>query len=283
MELFGIRIRVHPTFFWLVLLFLLIGGLNAVAWLVLVFTFVVLHELCHGLVARAHGIPVHGITLLPIGGVAQLGAMPEDSATELRIAFAGPVFNFSVAGLSYLVLAGTGTLLGEVLFGLIEKVFIINLALGTFNLLPAFPMDGGRVLRAYLARKRGFLEATHQAARVGRWIAGGMAVLAIAALFNEKIVVNPVLLLLVAGFVYVSGKQEEMSVAARHAARGFWNLFGYGEQTPGPRRSPGADERPRGDVIDVEGTARRADDRPADSAAEAFRQLGNDIDSQLRR
>ncbi len=287
MKLFGVPIRVHPTFLWLLFFLALISGLEAVAWAFVVFTFVVLHELCHSLVARAYGIPVHDITLLPMGGVARLGAMPEDPQTELRIAVAGPLFNFAVAAVAFalLTLAGGSGLPGP-LAGLLTIVLIVNLWMGLFNLLPAFPMDGGRVLRAYLTTRMGHLEATHVAARIGRWVAAVMAVIGVAALFSPRIPTNFAFLLLVAGFIFVSGKLEETMVAARHAAQRFWQFFGVAESGPGsgpphegrPEEEP--PRAPRGEVIDVEGEVRGPDDG---SAASAFRELAEQIDSHLER
>jgi len=287
MKLFGVEIKLHPTFLWMLSIFALFGVLNnnltLLAWVVVVFVFVVFHELSHSLVARAHGIPVHGIVLLPIGGVARLGALPEDAATEFKIAVAGPALNFVLAGVAYglfILTVGVSGLLAT----FFHMALVINLALGTFNLVPAFPMDGGRLLRAYLATRRSYLEATRIAVTVGRWIAGGMVALAVARLFNRNIPVNPVLLILIAVFVYVSGKQEEMAVAARHASRGFWRVFGFGQPGYGQGRGAGPEERPEpghghGDVVDVTGHVRRSDS----DAADAFRKLGEESDRHLER
>ena len=287
MKLFGIRIRIHPTFIWLLLFLLLVSAYQALAWIVLVFTFVVLHELSHSLVARAHGIPVQDITLLPIGGVARLGAMPEHAGTELAITIAGPVLNFVVAGVAYGILALTGSIIPGWLVGLFQKILVINLGLGTFNLLPGFPMDGGRLLRAYLARTRGYVQATHIAARVGRWMAAAFAIFGLTRVFGGDF--GGLWLVLIAFFVYVSGKQEEMAVAARHGARGLWQLFGCGRPTDGAgpeniragngeRRS---EPRTGGDVIDVEGEVRKPPDDG--SAADAFRRLSEEIETHLKR
>jgi len=287
MKLFDIRIRIHPTFIWLLLFLLLVGGYQAVAWVVLVFTFVVLHELSHSLVARAHGIPVQDITLLPIGGVARLGAMPEHPGTELAITIAGPALNFAVAGVAYGLLVLTAPFVPGWLTDLFQKILVINLALGTFNLLPGFPMDGGRLLRAYLARTRGYVEATHIAARVGRWMAAAFVVFGLTRVFGGDF--GGFWLVLIAFFVYVSGKQEEMAVAARHATRGLWQLFGYGRPphgagpedigaASGERRS---EPRIHGDVIDVEGKVRKPPGEDG-SAAAAFRRLSEQIETHLK-
>lgn len=291
MKLFGVRIRVHPTFFWLLLFLALVTGGQILPWLLVVFAFVVLHELSHCLVAKAHGIRVYDITLLPIGGVARMDVMPEDSATEFKIAIAGPLFNFVMVAISYVLLAALGPDAGRstaltMLVSLLGMVLLANMVLGVFNLLPAFPMDGGRVLRAYLATKMGYLDATHVAARVGRWVAGAMVVAVLAALVNDRIPVSP-WLLLVAAFIYISGKQEEMAVAVRHAERNFWRFFGFGEpgspaggQHTEQHDGGPAGPRDRGDVIDIEGEVQTKDD---DSAADAFRQLSEDIESRLKQ
>ncbi|MFH1732814.1 MAG: site-2 protease family protein [Planctomycetota bacterium] len=280
-------IRIHPTFFWLLMFLVLVTGWRTVAWFLVVFTFVVLHELSHCLVARAHGIPVLDVTLLPIGGVARLGAAPEHPGVEFRLAIAGPLFNFAVAALTYILLVSLGPVAPDLLILFLRAVLIVNLGLGLFNLLPAFPMDGGRVLRAYLATRIGYLDATHVAARVGRWIAAFMAIVALASLFNDRIPVNPFLLLLVAAFIYISGKQEEMAVAARHAERNLWRFFGFGEPgspagteyTGRHSAEPAGPER-RTDVIDVEGKVRTKD---GGTAADAFRQLSEDVESHLKQ
>ena len=291
MKVLGVPIRIHPTFFWLLIFLALVTGGQILPWVLVVFTFVVLHELSHCLVAKAHGIRVHDITLLPIGGVARMDVMPEDSATEFKIAIAGPLFNFVMVAIAYALLvsfaphAGSSTAL-TMLVSLLGMVLLANLFLGVFNLLPAFPMDGGRVLRSYLATKMGYLEATHIAARVGRWVAGAMVVAVLAALINDRIPVSP-WLLLVAAFIYISGKQEEMAVAVRHAERNLWRFFGFGEpgspeggQYTEQHDGGPAGPRSRSDVIDVEGKARTKDDG---SAADAFRQLSEDIESRLKK
>ena len=180
----GIRIRVHWLFMVLLGYLLLFGGGPAAVVMVCgVFVFVVLHELGHSLVARIYGIRVRDITLLPIGGMARLEGMAPTPKAEFWIALAGPLVNVVLAAiflpLALLVNAG-GLALGWDVFGSFAEflgvLFAINLALAVFNLLPGFPMDGGRILRAYLARRVGMLEATRKAVRVGRWVAALMAI-----------------------------------------------------------------------------------------------------------
>ena len=182
-RLFGIRLEVHATF---VLLLGLAGydGWRAdrasgaaweVAFVGLMFGCVVLHELGHALAARHYGIRASRILLLPIGGMAQFDSLPRQPGRELVIALAGPAVNYLLIGLlvlgfgwpASLAEVGLPTHLAEVPHALL----LINLMMGVFNLLPAFPMDGGRVLRALLALRFGHARATRWAARSGQAIA----------------------------------------------------------------------------------------------------------------
>jgi Zn-dependent protease len=148
--------------------------LGAVA---LVYTCVVLHEFGHALTARKLGIPVQHIVLLPFGGMALLGRLPRSPRAELLIVAAGPAVNFAIAGLALVLLGGWPTDLGgDVLptfhgHDVLEFLLLANLVLGCFNLLPAFPMDGGRILRALLAIKLDYLRATRWALYIGRGVA----------------------------------------------------------------------------------------------------------------
>ena len=179
----GIELRIHATFL------VLLAWFAALAWphgptavlvelgfIALLFLCVVLHELGHALTAQRYGIRTHDITLLPIGGLARLERMPTESWHELWIALAGPAVNVVIAGLLYgvLALAPIPPGLGLELLG---RLAVTNVALAVFNLLPAFPMDGGRVLRAALAVRRGRLWATRRAVAVGRVFAALFAVL----------------------------------------------------------------------------------------------------------
>ncbi len=215
--LFGIRIRVHWLFVVLLSWLLLFGGgLGAVALVSAVFACVLLHELGHCLTARTYGVAVRDITLLPIGGVARLEGEAPSPRAEFWIALAGPLVNVALAllFLPLALMAGAGQMaLGLNMLGSL-KLFLatlvsINLTLALFNLLPAFPMDGGRILRALLTRRLGFLEATRRAARVGRWMAALMAAAGVLLL-------HPILLF-IALFVYVAGKQEEAAARWRRA------------------------------------------------------------------
>src|SRR6188768_2690380 len=180
---FGIGLYVHATF-WLLPLFVFLGGVMGgdvsgatmdVAVLFAVFGCVVLHEVGHALAARAYGIGTRDITLYPVGGVASLERMPERPGREIAIALAGPAVNVVLAaGLFAGLLAGVlinPLGLGSPEPGGIEafasRVMIANVVLAVFNLLPAFPMDGGRVLRAILAIGMPRTSATAAAVGVG--------------------------------------------------------------------------------------------------------------------
>jgi Zn-dependent protease len=186
-RLFGIEIRIHWTFAFLLafLLFTEVATQDATAALrvlglfAIVFGSVVLHELGHALVARGLGIPAKGIILLPIGGITILDeahAIPDpvnDWNRDIRIAAAGPLVNLFIAGLSAVVLLAAMpgfSLTARPLLhssALLRSIVWANLYLGLFNLLPAYPMDGGRVLRAFFSRRVDLVRATHRAVRIG--------------------------------------------------------------------------------------------------------------------
>lgn len=184
-----------------------------------VFGCVVLHELGHALAARHYGVPTKDITLYPIGGVARLQRVPEHPTVELVIALAGPAVNVVLAGLLWTGLTTTGAGVGAPT-GLAApagafwaNLFWANVVLVVFNLLPAFPMDGGRVLRALLAYKLSYARATQVAAAVGQ----GMAILfGFAAVLGRF---DPVLLF-IALFVYLGAQQEASAALMRAAIRG---------------------------------------------------------------
>ena len=185
----GTVIRVHLTF----LLFLLwIGaahyaqggwdaGVQGVVFIVLLFLCVLLHEFGHVLAARRYGIQTPDITLLPIGGVARLERIPEQPGQELLVALAGPAVNLVIAGLLYLAFGGfvpaEGLEVANPGVGLMARLAMVNLFLAVFNLIPAFPMDGGRVLRALLAYRLGYARGTQIAASVGQAVAFGLGLL----------------------------------------------------------------------------------------------------------
>lgn len=222
-RLAGIQLKVHATFL-LILVWVALAhssrGLPGMAagllFILTLFGCVILHELGHALTARRYGIRTKDITLLPIGGVARLERMPEEPLQELAVALAGPAVNVVIAGLLYLWLAGTGgwqplAQLDVTSGSFVERVMIVNLFLAAFNLLPAFPMDGGRVLRALLATRMEYTRATQIAAGIGQ----GMAFFfGFAGLF-----LNP-FLIFIALFVWIGAAQEASMVQMKSALGG---------------------------------------------------------------
>ena len=178
---FGIRVEIHPSFWllpgamalWIGLEAGPLAGLRMFTLVLCIFLCVLGHEFTHSLRARSLGIQVPVITLYPMGGVACMEHIPREPWRELSIAFVGPLFNFVLAALSYFPLH---SLLGADLFspGLetwprtVANLFWANIVLGVFNLIPAFPMDGGRMLRSFLALKLKYLWATRIAVFFGR-------------------------------------------------------------------------------------------------------------------
>ncbi len=180
------------------------------------FAGVVLHELGHSLVAKRYGFPIDSITLWLFGGIAQLTEMPEDWRTELYIAIAGPVVSILLGGLSYAVFVSvpaTSSVLVESGRFVLSYLAVVNIALAAFNLLPGFPMDGGRVLRALLARTRPYARATQIAAEVGK----GFAIL--LGLFGLLWAFNPFLIAM-AFFIYIGAASEAQQTTMRAAFEG---------------------------------------------------------------
>ncbi len=177
----GIQIRVHASFFLLVALFALAGTapkgpgvLASLAWLVIIFACVVFHELAHCLVGRRRGLVVHEIDLLPIGGVSRLETFPETPRDEFAMAIAGPASSFALG----LVAAAMATALSQSLYPIdfatgpfLARLAWLNVLLAAFNMIPAFPLDGGRVFRSLLERRYDLARATRIAGTTGRWLA----------------------------------------------------------------------------------------------------------------
>jgi Zn-dependent protease/CBS domain-containing protein len=172
-----------------------LGILGAVG----LFAGVVFHELGHSLVAIRYGYPIDSITLWLLGGVAQLTEQPEDWRHELVIALAGPAVSVVIGVGSYLAIFAFPDSLGTVRF-VLGYLALMNVVLAAFNLLPGFPMDGGRVLRALLARNRPFARATQIAAEVGKGFAILMGLIGL-------LVPNFVLIAL-AFFIYIGASSE---------------------------------------------------------------------------
>jgi Zn-dependent protease/predicted transcriptional regulator len=229
-RLFGIDVKIHWTFFLLLAFFAflgyqgageLIGALGTTALIAMLFLSVLLHEYGHSLVAQRLGIEIRDITLLPIGGVSNMRTLPEKPSEEIKITLAGPLVNVVLAPIFY----GIGVALGadplDITsplggFASAGQFFIylgvINVALAIFNLIPAFPMDGGRVLRGLLATRLGRLRATNIASIVGQVFA--------AVFFFIGLLGGNIILALIAVFVFLGAGGEAEMVRQREMARG---------------------------------------------------------------
>ena len=208
----GIRIRVHASFVLIVVLFAIAGQgwsgvLGNLLWLVIIFACVLVHELAHSIVARRKGVTVRDIVLLPIGGVSELESIPEQPRDEFQVAIVGPLASLVLAAVAAAVTVAAGQALAPFdLNGasLLNRLVWFNLAVGVFNLLPAFPMDGGRVLRALLERRHDRLWATRRAAAIGRALG---LVMAIAGVYVD------LWLVLIGLFVFFGAAAEETATA----------------------------------------------------------------------
>ncbi len=219
----GTAVRIHVTFLlflaWIFGVSYVSGGpqaaWNGLLFMVLLFLCVLLHEFGHIFVARAFGVRTPDVILLPIGGVARLERIPEKPSEEFLVAIAGPAVNVLIALL--LVAAGANPSTSHLAAvestrdNLIDRLAMVNLFLAVFNLIPAFPMDGGRVLRALLTARFGYVRATEIAAAIGQWVAFALGFL---GLFG-----NP-LLIFIAIFVYLAASSEAHLVAIRAISRG---------------------------------------------------------------
>lgn len=224
----GIDVFVHWTFLilllWIGLTHLWRGShyievIYGIVFMLSIFACVVLHEFGHALTARRFGIETKHITLLPIGGVAQLERMPREPWQEFLVAIAGPAVNVAIAVCLFLFLLITRSqflenlsMPTELVGGpLLVNLLVVNVILVVFNMLPAFPMDGGRVLRALLASRMAYSRATSIAASVGQTLAILLGILGLMG--------NP-LLVLVAAFVYLGAEGENRMVQLAESLRG---------------------------------------------------------------
>ena len=228
----GIPIKLHVTFLIILVFFIWIfafyefniygiiigfGGMNIPTWLkylfsaiasVLFFSTVLFHELSHSLVAKSYGIKIRSITLFVLGGVAQMEEIPRDPRMEAKIAAAGPAFSLGIGILSYAIYylfgpvspTASGETFKNAALIVVGIIAFYNIILGLFNLIPAFPMDGGRILRAFFAMRMPYIEATKKAVAVGKSILFAMG---IVGLF-----VSPVLLI-IAIYLYFAASEEE--------------------------------------------------------------------------
>ena len=224
-EVAGIGLYVHATFFILVLWIALLAWSASqsvlavavsVAFIFALFGCIVLHELGHALTARRYNIRTRDITLLPIGGMARLERMPEEPMQELLVALAGPAVNLAIAGVLAAAIGLSGTWDAEAGMSALEgpfaqRLLAVNLFVVGFNLLPAFPMDGGRVLRAVLASRMDYVAATQVAASIGQAMAFAFGLIGL--------LVNP-FLIFIALFVWIGAAAEASMVQMKSALGG---------------------------------------------------------------
>lgn len=219
----GIEVRVHVTFLLLLLFFGYVsyqaGGtelaVSRIAFILFLFGCVLLHEFGHAIAAKAYGIKTPDITLLPIGGVARLERMPDKPYQELIVALAGPLVNVVIAGVLFLFVGGRlqniSPMAMEGELDLAVQMLLVNIWLVLFNIIPAFPMDGGRVLRALLATRMKYARATQIAASIGQGIAFVFGVIGL--------IYNP-MLIFIAIFIYMGASQEASLAQIREVSKG---------------------------------------------------------------
>ena len=216
-RILGVEVKIHGTFL-LLLAFVAISGLLkggllqsglSVTLSAVIFSVVVMHEFGHILAARRFGIKTKDVILSPLGGMARLEKLPDTPNQEIAVAAAGPAVNLVLAGLGFLAqpLFTGATLSGQFLGALTGWFVTINLFLLGFNLIPALPMDGGRILRALLSKKMGHLKATQTAAKIARWTA---LLMALYAIYSAQF-----MLLFIAGFIFVMSWVELFQAKVR--------------------------------------------------------------------
>lgn len=241
-SILGIPIHLHLTFLLILPLFVYIfsapstdteifgiqtsfRSLDAELWVkyvfgttaaVIFFATILAHEVAHSYLALRYGVRIKGITLMVFGGVSQMEEVPRRPGQEWRMAFAGPLTSMVIGACSYaamllLELTDSSSLLMDGVVILLGLMALYNLLLAGFNLIPAFPMDGGRVLRAFFASRMSFIEATKKAARIGRYFAIGMAVIGIFVNFW---------FILIALFVYIGATEEEQATTITESLHG---------------------------------------------------------------
>jgi Zn-dependent protease/CBS domain-containing protein len=257
-DVFGFQIRVDPS--WLIIAALIVWSLAsgyfpaevpglhdgdylavAVAAMLGLFASLILHELSHSLVARRFGLGVGGITLFLFGGVAELEQEPQSAVSEFWIAVAGPAMSFALA-LVFRLLESAVAMAGasDLLVTLIGYLAAINLVLALFNLLPAFPLDGGRVLRAVLWHFRGdLLAATRTASTAGVLFGYLLVALGLAALFSGQTVIGGLWPILIGLFLAAAARATLQQMQTRRALSGrrVGDLMTRDVHTAGPDRT----------------------------------------------
>ena len=222
----GIQLAVHASFF-LLLAYAAYEGWQDGGWvpllwsvgiLVAFFTCVVLHELGHSFTAMKFGVGVRRILLMPIGGMAEFDAIPRQPSRELLITLAGPAVNFAIAALLWLLVGYPGDDYPANAVGFGQLLLNANLLMGCFNLLPVFPMDGGRILRALLATRMTYLKAPFWAASIGK-------VLALIAGLVAVFVLHRYLTAVLFAFIFAAGEAEYRAVQRREIEDARWRAM----------------------------------------------------------
>ncbi|ETA68067.1 M50 family metallopeptidase [Methanolobus sp. WCC1] len=223
-SIMGIPIKVHITFLFILPIFALVFATNpqpygfadigspvmtyglSLLTTILLFVCVLLHELGHSYIAKGYGVEIKDITLMLLGGVSSMEEIPREPSQEFKMAFAGPlvslIIGFVLLGLNVVASAYVPTYSNTWIFLMVSILATINIILAIFNLIPAFPMDGGRILRSMFAKRMSYVKATHYAASVGKMFAFLMALVG---------VVSNLWLLLIAFFVYMGASEEDKS------------------------------------------------------------------------
>jgi len=201
-KIFGIPIELDFSFLILIISIYLLAfsgfiSLEMAVLITLVFVTVVIHELSHSYVARHFGVEIEKILLLPRGGIAKMEGIPRVPRQELLISIAGPLTNLIIAAAFYGI--QSTRIFPQTITEFIGNFILVNIILALFNLIPAFPMDGGRILRALLAEKMSYLRSTEVAANLGKFLA---ILMAMAGIFFNFF------LILIALFIYIGAEQE---------------------------------------------------------------------------
>ena len=241
-RIFGIPIYLHLTFLLILPLFaylfssppnqtsvfgipLSFKDLDAALWVkyvfgtvaaIVFFVTILIHELAHSYLALRYGVRIRGITLMIFGGVSSMEEMPKKPGQEWRMAFAGPLSSLVIGVVAYLAMVvfeafGPGSVLLDGVTILLGLTAVYNILLAGFNLIPAFPMDGGRLLRAFFASRMPYIEATRRAARIGRYFAIAMGIFGI--FYN-------IFFILIALFVYIGATEEEQATTISESLHG---------------------------------------------------------------
>lgn len=208
-KVMGIEIELHWSLLLLLLLIFLADGIDAALSILLIFLFVVLHELSHSYISIKNGIEVRKITLFPIGGMAQIDEVSVPPDVEFKLAIAGPLFNFVVIAIALPLTFLTAV---EPINSFLWIIIQINLVLGVFNLLPAIPLDGGRIWRSWREKKVGHLRATVDAVKLSRFVVMLLLFISLIIGFVQDDLTILIWNLLISAVIYL-GSQAELSVA----------------------------------------------------------------------